>query len=172
MYWINFIIYILLHMEKYYFVHFCCLFLKSSKGFSISLRKLQTCLSRSILYEDVLKNLTNLTGKHLCQSLSFNKVAGLYWKKNSGTDVFLIILRNFEEHLFYRTLLLAISAYWEHWCWQFLNKYHSSGQTHKCMFWVAHNNLQNLLKVDAPSHINNYKRKSIDWCLFDGNIGC
>ena len=28
---------ILLHMKKHHFIHFCCLFLKSSKSFSVSL---------------------------------------------------------------------------------------------------------------------------------------
>ena len=41
----------------------------------------------------VLKNFAKFTGKHLCQSLLFNKVAGLkaatLLKKNSGTGVFL-----------------------------------------------------------------------------------
>ena len=44
-----------------------------------------------------------MTGKHLCQSLFFNKVAGpalqLYLKRDCGTGVFLPILRNFQEHL-------------------------------------------------------------------------
>ena len=35
----------------------------------------------------VLRNLTKFTGKHLCQSLFFNKVAGL--RPDSGTSVFL-----------------------------------------------------------------------------------
>ena len=30
-------LYLLLHVKKPYFIHFCCLFLKSSKAFSISL---------------------------------------------------------------------------------------------------------------------------------------
>ena len=38
------------------------------------------------------------TGKHLCWSLSFNKR-----KRDSNTGVFLRILRNFQEHLFWRT---------------------------------------------------------------------
>ena len=33
----TFRIYILLHIKKHYFIHFCCLFLKSSKAFSVSL---------------------------------------------------------------------------------------------------------------------------------------
>ena len=40
----------------------------------------------------VLRNFPKFTGKHLCQSLSFNKVAG----------EFLRILQIFQEHLFYR----------------------------------------------------------------------
>ena len=41
--------------------------------------------------KDVLKNLTKFTGKHLCQSLFFNKVAGLqlYLKKDSSAGVLL-----------------------------------------------------------------------------------
>ena len=41
----------------------------------------------------VLRNFAKFTGKHLCQSLFFNKVAGLrpatLLKKDSGTGVFL-----------------------------------------------------------------------------------
>ena len=41
----------------------------------------------------VLGNFAKSTGKHLCQGLIFNKVAGLglqlYQKRDSGTDVFL-----------------------------------------------------------------------------------
>ena len=33
----TFRIYILLHFKKYYFIHFCCLFLKKTKAFSVSL---------------------------------------------------------------------------------------------------------------------------------------
>ena len=47
----------------------------------------------------VLRNLAKFIGKHLCQSLFFNKVAGsglqLYWKRDFSTSVFLWILRNF-----------------------------------------------------------------------------
>ena len=53
----------------------------------------------------VLENFANFTGKHLCQSLFSNKVAGLrpitlFKKRDSGTSVFLWVLRNFKEHLF------------------------------------------------------------------------
>ena len=48
----------------------------------------------------VLRNFAKFTGKHLCQSLFFNKVAGLrsttlLKKRDSGTGVFLRILPNF-----------------------------------------------------------------------------
>ena len=36
--------YILLHIQKYYLIHFCCLFLKSSKAFSVSLRTILSVL--------------------------------------------------------------------------------------------------------------------------------
>ena len=45
--------------------------------------------------KSALKNFAKFTGKHLCQSLFFNNVAGLasglqlYWKRDSGTGVFL-----------------------------------------------------------------------------------
>ena len=66
--------------------------------------------TRSVLWtKNVLRNFTKLTRKHLCQSLFFNKVATLSaatsLKKDSGTGVFPWILRNFEEHHFYRTPL-------------------------------------------------------------------
>ena len=42
----------------------------------------------------VLRNFTKFPGKHLCQSLFFNKVLGLqlYQKRDSGTGIFLGIL--------------------------------------------------------------------------------
>ena len=36
----------------------------------------------------VLRNIAKLTGKHLCQSVFFNKVAGLCKKRDYGTGVF------------------------------------------------------------------------------------
>ena len=52
--------------------------------------------------ESVLKNFAKFTGKHQCQSLFFNKVAGLrtatlFKKKNSSTGVFLWILQNLSK---------------------------------------------------------------------------
>ena len=66
----------------------------------------------------ILKNFAKVTGKHLYQSLFFNKVAELkpatlFKKIDSDTGVFLWILRNFWEHLFLEHLwwlLLNISV--------------------------------------------------------------
>ena len=53
-----------------------------------------------VFYEKgVLRNFTKFTGKHLSQ-----RPAALL-KRHSGTGVFLWILRNFLDHLFYRTPL-------------------------------------------------------------------
>ena len=37
----------------------------------------------------VLRNFVKLTGKHLCQSLFFNKVAGLWWLLLNFVTIFL-----------------------------------------------------------------------------------
>ena len=44
----------------------------------------------------VLRNFVKFTGKRLCQSLSFNKL-------QASLSIFQWILRNFKQHLFYRT---------------------------------------------------------------------
>ena len=63
--------------------------------------------TRGVLRKGVLRNFAEFTGKHLHHSLLFNKVAGLslqlYLKGETGTGVFLWILRNFQEHLIYIT---------------------------------------------------------------------
>ena len=57
----------------------------------------------------VLTKFGKFTGKHLCQCLFIDKVAGqpatLLKKRDSGTGVFLWIFRNFYERLLYRTPL-------------------------------------------------------------------
>ena len=59
------------------------------------------------LKKNALKKFAKFTGKHLCWSLFFRKVTGqkpaTLLKKDSNTGVFLLILRNFQEHLFQRT---------------------------------------------------------------------
>ena len=46
----------------------------------------------------------------MCQSLFFNKLLS---KRDSGTGIFLWLLRNFLEHLFYRTRPVAASRKYE-----------------------------------------------------------
>ena len=67
-------------------------------------KNLRSSSSKVVCKKYVLRNFPKFTGKHLSQSLFFNKVAGLspqlYYKIGYGTGVFLWILRNFWEHLF------------------------------------------------------------------------
>ena len=53
----------------------------------------EAVVQRCSLKVSVLKNLAKFIGKHLCQSLFFNKVAGLglqlYYIRDSDTGVFL-----------------------------------------------------------------------------------
>ena len=55
--------------------------------------------------KDVLKNFAKFTGKHLCQSLVYNKVTGHnFMKRETLAQVFSCeLFRNFLERLFYRT---------------------------------------------------------------------
>ena len=57
----------------------------------------------------VLKNFAKFTGKHLCQSLFFNKVASLrpttLSKKRLWHSCFPVSFAKFSRKLFYRTLL-------------------------------------------------------------------
>ena len=62
---------------------------------TLSRRSHQRCSMK----KGVLRNFTKFTAKHLCQSLLFNTVAGVF------TGVFLWLLWNFLEHLFCRTPL-------------------------------------------------------------------
>ena len=59
----------------------------------ISVTEIQKQSPRDVLLKGALRNFAKFTEKHLCQSLFFNKVAGLrpatLLKKNSGTSVFL-----------------------------------------------------------------------------------
>ena len=58
----------------------------------------EAVFQRCSIKKGVLKNFTKFTGKHLCQSLFFNKVAGLpatLLKRDLGTGVFLWVLWNF-----------------------------------------------------------------------------
>ena len=63
----------------------------------------------------VLRNFKKFTGKHLCQRLFFNKVAGLalnFIKKESLTQVFSCEFGEISKNtLFYRTPPVAASQY-------------------------------------------------------------
>ena len=62
---------------------------------------------RCSVKKGVLRNFAKFAGKHLWQRFFFNKVAGqacnFIKKRAPGACAFLWILRNFSEHLFYRT---------------------------------------------------------------------
>ena len=66
--------------------------------------------------KSVLKNFTKFTGKHPCQSLLFNKVAGLrpktlLKKKTLAQTLFCKFCEIFQITYFYRTLLVAASIW-------------------------------------------------------------
>ena len=68
----------------------------------------QTCFVK----KGVLRNFAKFTGKHLCQSLFFNKVAGLkscnYTKKDTLAQVFSGDFCEISKNvIFYRTLLVT-----------------------------------------------------------------
>ena len=67
--------------------------------------KIRNCHPEVFCEKDAPKNFSNFTGKHLCQSLSFIKVAGLC----SGAGVFLWNLGNFSEHIFLIEYLVSAS---------------------------------------------------------------
>ena len=67
---------------------------KFLKRFTIAFLILHTnSHQRCCMKKCVLRNFIKITGKHLCQSLFFNEVAGLrpvtFIKRDSGTGVFL-----------------------------------------------------------------------------------
>ena len=75
--------------------------------------------SKGFYGKDVLENLVKCTGKYLCRGLFFNKVA--CWKpitsssRDSGTGVFLCVLRDSKEDLFYEHLWKV--AFVEQYLW-------------------------------------------------------
>ena len=77
---------------------FSMLMLQSKSLFSLYSRQIYSnCRSSRpevFCKKAVLRNFTKFFGKHLCRSLFFNNLF-YYYKRNSGTGVFLWILRNF-----------------------------------------------------------------------------
>ena len=65
--------------------------------------------------ENVLRKFAKFTGRHLCQSLSFNKVAGLicnFIKKETVIQVFSCEFCEFSMNTFFRRTLMAASDTW------------------------------------------------------------
>ena len=84
-----------------FWVHICPSFAQIFLNFQNYLLEsnFRSSLRRCSIKKGVLRNFAKLTGKQLCQSLLFNKVAdfrpSLLLKRDSGTGVFLWMLRNF-----------------------------------------------------------------------------
>ena len=72
---------------------FDCVYLNYRAYLMISRDKVQKQSPEEFCKKGVLRNFAKFKGKHLCQSLFFNKVAGLrpatLFKKDSGTGFFL-----------------------------------------------------------------------------------
>ena len=102
---------------KTVFVFLCCFFVFIYKWFSVSsfsvLFRIQCRRSRPKVFckKDVLRNFIKFTGKHLCQSLLFNKDAGLkpatLLKRKLWHRCFPVNFMRLLRKLFFRTPLVA-----------------------------------------------------------------
>ena len=83
-----------------------CLIILFLKEYRSSHRRCRSSHGMGSVSKGVLKNFANFTGKQLRWSL-FYGLAGLqpasFLKRDSNTSAFLWSLRNFSEHLFWRT---------------------------------------------------------------------
>ena len=102
-------------------------------------------MPQGVLSKKILKNFERLTGKQLCQSLLFNKVAGLgpatLLKKRLRIGVFLKILKN-----------TFFSPSTSSGCLHWLPKTESTGEFTKNFLWnqmslICDNRFSQLLKV-------------------------
>ena len=67
---------------------------------------------RNSMRKGVLRNFAKFTGKHLCQSLFFNKVAALIVKKETLAQVFSSEYCEISKNtFFYRTATVVASVY-------------------------------------------------------------
>ena len=79
----------------------------------LGLKVLKESFEGGIYEKGVLKNIVKFARKHLCWDLFFNNIAG--WKpttslsRDSSTGVFLLVLKNHQEDLFYKHLGTAAS---------------------------------------------------------------
>ena len=90
------------------------------------------------MYEGILRNFTKFTGKHLCQSLFFNKVAGLspqackFIKKEALAQVFSC---DFAKYL--KTLFLQNTS-GGCFCSQFLYKLNQKFRLSESVYRIFH----------------------------------
>ena len=98
--------------------------------------------SGDVLQKGILENFAKFTGKHLCQSLFFNKVAGL--RPDIGdtsvlaqtlAQVFTCEIReNFKNTFIYRTTLMAASLIsFAPFHSTYLNIFHSASKLHQTL---------------------------------------
>ena len=103
-------------MENFIFVQYLSNYLSKyfRERISFIFHKKQS--SRGVLRKDVLKNFAKFSGKHLCQSLLFNKVAGLRLQIKKETLAQVLSCKFwyiFKDTFFYRTpLVAACVSFW------------------------------------------------------------
>ena len=112
----------------------------------------------------VLKNFAKFTGKHLRQSLFFNKFVGFrsvtLEKIEHGTDVFLWILLKFQEHFLYRTPPVAASVIFPHKISTMWSLYHKSFlRSLVRLFWTVSLHKKMLSIKDFFSKCDKIRRK-------------
>ena len=104
---VPFFIYSVLHETKH---HLLMKHIKNREDLMQSI--IRSSLPEVFCKKDVLRNFTKFTGKHLCQSLFFNKVAGLcnFIKKETQAQVFFCEFCEISKNTFFRrTPLVAAS---------------------------------------------------------------
>ena len=81
--------------------------------FSFEFKFAEAAVLRCSIKNGVLRNLTKFSGKHLWHSLFFNIIAGLqlYYKRDSGTGVFLWILWTSKNNILTKHLRTSASKF-------------------------------------------------------------
>ena len=86
-------------------------YFSTSIMYSLSMPLFRSSRPEVFCRKGVLRNFAKFTGKHLCQNLVFNKVAGV--KKESLAQVFSCEFFKISKNTFFhRTPLVAASIYW------------------------------------------------------------
>ena len=94
----TFRIYILLHIKKYYFIHFCCLFLKSSKAFSVSLTVF-FFLKISLTLNICTISIINCNYRHKFCEISKNTFFTERFRKTASVNFQISEIANNEVHI-------------------------------------------------------------------------